>query len=107
MKQKETYTAYIRKQERINEMMTEVPCVPEEAEKWVEDKLFPGNILFFKKEENRTTFNCTCLRLCRLEKKRMEARRKNHMPEMQGTGNDKQQTGGKDSQSHGNHSTAI
>ena len=48
-----------RKQERINEMMTEVPCVPEEAEKWVEDKLFPGNILFFKKEENRTTFSCT------------------------------------------------
>ena len=26
---------------------------------------------------------------------------KNYMPEMQGTGNDKQQTGGKDSQSHG------
>ena len=33
--------------------------MPEEAEKWVEDKLFPGNILFFKKEENRTTFSCT------------------------------------------------
>ena len=51
--------AYIRKQERINEMMAEVPCVPEEAERWVEDKLFPGNILFFKKEEKRTVFSCT------------------------------------------------
>lgn len=51
--------AYNRKQERINEMMAEVPCVPEEAEKWIEDKLFPGNILFFKKEENLTAFNCT------------------------------------------------
>lgn len=49
----------IRKQERINEMMAEVPCVPEEAERWVEDKLFPGNILFFKKEEKRTVFSCT------------------------------------------------
>ena len=29
------------------------------------------------------------------------------MPEMQGAGNDKQQTGGKDSQSHGNHLAAI
>ena len=37
----------------------------------------------------------------------MEAWIKNHMPEMQGAGNDKQQTGGKDSQSHGNHPAAI
>ena len=29
------------------------------------------------------------------------------MPEMQGTGNDKQQTGGKDSQSPGNHLAEI
>lgn len=32
--------AYIRKQRRINEMMAEVPCVPEEAEAWVENEFF-------------------------------------------------------------------
>ncbi len=51
--------AYFRKQRRINEMMAEVPCVPEEAEAWVENEFFPGDILFFKKEKNKTAFNCT------------------------------------------------
>lgn len=51
--------AYSRKQERINEMMAEVPCVPEEAEAWVKNELFSGDILFFKKEKTRTMFNCT------------------------------------------------
>ena len=44
--------AQIRKQRRINEMMAEVPCVPEKAKAWVENKFFPGDILFFKKEKN-------------------------------------------------------
>ena len=51
--------AYFRKQRKVDEMMAEVPCVPEEAETWVENEFFPGHILFFKKEENRTAFNCT------------------------------------------------
>ena len=51
--------AQIRKQRRINEMMAEVPCVPEKAKAWVENKFFPGDILFFKKEKNRTAFSCT------------------------------------------------
>ena len=51
--------AYFRKQRRIDEMMAEVPCVPEEAEAWVENEFFPGDILFFKKEKNHTAFNCT------------------------------------------------
>lgn len=51
--------AYTRKRKRIDDMMAEVPCVPDEAEAWVKDKLFQGDILFFKKEKNKITFNCT------------------------------------------------
>lgn len=48
-----------RKIERIDLMMAEVPCVPDEAEEWVKQKVFPGDILFFKKEDKRTTYSCT------------------------------------------------
>lgn len=48
-----------RKIKRINEMMADVPCVPEEAEEWIKDKVFPGNILFIKKEQTRIIYHCT------------------------------------------------
>ena len=34
---------HIRKQERINEMMKEVPCVPDEAKMWVKKEIFPDD----------------------------------------------------------------
>lgn len=48
-----------RKRDRIDQQMDEVPSVPKEAEDWVEQQIFPGHILFFKKEEKRTTYSCT------------------------------------------------
>lgn len=51
--------AYIRKQDRINALMDAVPCVPDQAEEWVRNEVFPGNILFFKKEKQKTTYHCT------------------------------------------------
>lgn len=48
-----------RKIKRINDMMASVPCVPDRAEEWVKDKVFPGNILFIKKAKTRTDYSCT------------------------------------------------
>ncbi len=48
-----------RKKERIDQEMDKIPCVPDEAELWVEQKVFPGHILFFKKGKKRTTYTCT------------------------------------------------
>lgn len=48
-----------RKKERIEAQMAEVPCVPDEAEQWLDQKIFPGHILFIKKEKTRTTYSCT------------------------------------------------
>lgn len=48
-----------RKQERINLMMADVPCVPEDAETWMENEIFPENILFFRKGGKRITYSCT------------------------------------------------
>lgn len=39
--------------------MADMPCVPDEAEAWVEQTIFPENILFFKKTGKRTTYSCT------------------------------------------------
>lgn len=52
-------SAMERKKERIEQQMAEVPWVPEEAEAWVEQEIFPGHILFFKKDNKRTTYSCT------------------------------------------------
>ncbi len=51
--------AYDRKQRRIEKLMAEVPCVPDEVEQWVKETLFPENLLYFQKEGNRTTYSCT------------------------------------------------
>ncbi len=48
-----------RKIDRINDMMADIPCVPDEVMGWLEQKIFPGQILFFKKTEKRTTYSCT------------------------------------------------
>lgn len=53
------HQAMKRKMERIEKQMSEVPCVPDEAEQWLDQKIFPGHILFIKKEKNRTTYSCT------------------------------------------------
>ena len=51
--------AFERKMERIDQMMADVPCVPDDAEAWMENEIFPENILFFKKREKRITYSCT------------------------------------------------
>ena len=51
--------AFERKLERIDQMMADVPCVPENAETWMKNEIFPENILFFKKGEKRITYSCT------------------------------------------------
>lgn len=48
-----------RKVDRINDMMAEIPCVPDKIEEWLDQKIFPGHILFVKKEKKRTTYSCT------------------------------------------------
>ena len=48
-----------RKIERIKKQMADIPCVPDEAEKWLDQTIFPDNILFIKKEKKRTTYSCT------------------------------------------------
>lgn len=48
-----------RKVERIEQQMADIPCVPDEAEEWLDQTIFPGHILFIKKEKKRTTYNCT------------------------------------------------
>lgn len=51
--------AYERKQQRIEDMMAAVPCVPDEAEAWVKDKVFQGDLLFLQKDKKKTTYSCT------------------------------------------------
>lgn len=48
-----------RKIDRINQQMADIPCVPEEAERWLEQEIFPGHILFIKKTGKRTMYTCT------------------------------------------------
>lgn len=48
-----------RKVDRINDMMAEIPCVPDKVEDWLDQKIFPGHILFIKKVGKRTTYSCT------------------------------------------------
>lgn len=51
--------AYERKQQRIDDMMAAVPCVPDEAEDWVKDKVFSGDLLFLKRDKKKTIYSCT------------------------------------------------
>lgn len=52
LNEKKYKKAIERKVERIAQQMADMPCVPDEAEAWVEQTIFPENILFFKKREN-------------------------------------------------------
>jgi hypothetical protein len=59
LNEKKYKKAIERKVERIAQQMADMPCVPDEAEAWVEQTIFPENILFFKKTGKRTTYSCT------------------------------------------------
>lgn len=48
-----------RKIDRINQQMADIPCVPGDAESWLEQEIFPGHILFIKKNGKRTAYTCT------------------------------------------------
>lgn len=56
---KKRQQAVQRKIERIEQQMADIPCVPDEAEEWLDQTIFPGHILFVKKEKKRTTYSCT------------------------------------------------
>lgn len=56
---KKRQQAVQRKIERIERQMADIPCVPDEAEEWLDQTIFPGHILFIKKEKKRTTYSCT------------------------------------------------
>jgi hypothetical protein len=59
LNEKKYKKAIERKVERIAQQMADMPCVPDEVEAWVEQTIFPENILFFKKTGKRTTYSCT------------------------------------------------
>lgn len=48
-----------RKRERINRLMDSIPAVPEAAEEWVKDEIFPGDFLLVRKEKKRCVYSCT------------------------------------------------
>lgn len=51
--------AYTRKVKRIEKEMSDIPCVTEDMERWLDEKVFPGHILFSKREGKETAYNCT------------------------------------------------
>ncbi len=48
-----------RKRERISRLMDSIPLVPEEAEEWVRNEIFPEEFLIVKKGNKRYTYACT------------------------------------------------
>lgn len=52
-------TAIERKIERINTMMAGIPAVPDDMETWLQEKVFPVNYLFIRREKQRTLYSCT------------------------------------------------
>ena len=48
-----------RKSERIEKEMSDIPCVTEDMERWLDEKVFPGHILFSKREGKGTIYTCT------------------------------------------------
>lgn len=58
-----------RKIDRIDQQMADIPCVPEGAESWLEQEIFPGHILFIKKTGKRTAYTCTACGCSSLKKK--------------------------------------
>ena len=50
--------AYQRKCQRIDDIMAAIPCIPDDVETWLNEEIFPGNYLFFRKGK-RTEYICT------------------------------------------------
>lgn len=48
-----------RKENRIANMMSQVPTLPEGLETWLKEKIFPENYLFAKRGKKRTDYICT------------------------------------------------
>lgn len=59
LRERKRQKALERKMERIDQMMADVPCVPGGVETWMENEIFPENILFFRRGEKRITYSCT------------------------------------------------
>lgn len=59
LSEKKREKAYTRKAERIEKEMSDIPCVTEDMEHWLDEKVFPGHILFSKREGKGTTYTCT------------------------------------------------
>lgn len=53
--------AYQRKCQRIDELMAAIPCIPDGVEAWLDEEIFPGDYLFFKRDK-RTGYTCTVCR---------------------------------------------
>ena len=96
-----------RKIDRIDQQMADIPCVPEGAESWLEQEIFPGHILFIKKTGEKNSVYLYSLRMQQFEKERMETRRKDHLSKVWPISNSKQQTAGKDEDSPGCYITEI
>lgn len=63
--------AYQRKCQRIDDIMAAIPCIPDDVETWLNEEIFPGNYLFFRKGK-RTEYSCTACGGEKLEEKAME-----------------------------------
>lgn len=53
--------AYQRKCKRIDAAMDAIPCIPDGVAAWLDEEIFPGDYLFFKKGK-RTGYTCTACR---------------------------------------------
>lgn len=53
--------AYQRKRQRIDSIMNAIPCIPDGVEAWLDEEIFPGDYLFFKRDK-RTGYTCTACR---------------------------------------------
>lgn len=49
----------MRKVKRVAALMAAIPTVPDEAEEWVYDKVFPEQMMFVEKKETGTECSCT------------------------------------------------
>lgn len=53
--------AYQRKRQRIDSIMNAIPCIPDGVAAWLDEEIFPGDYLFFKRDK-RTGYTCTACR---------------------------------------------
>ena len=96
-----------RKIDRIDQQMADIPCVPEGAESWLEQEIFPGHILFIKKTGKRTAYTCTACGMQQFEKRKDGNTEKRPSAKVWPISNSKQQTAGKDEDSPGCYITEI